>query len=130
MLYTFLTSLPGVYLNATLLAFMIIQIRKHGFIFSPVKIARVSWPLFRGLLLGAIPALLITSAFQQLEQPIWISQATLMVGFLFSAVLLHRASLEQVTNSKKCNWLIYILAAFQVVSFAIVLPFGSFLATS
>ena len=130
MFYTFLATLPDAYLNAAVLAFMIIQIRVHGFIFNPLKVARVLLPLFRCLLFGALPALVVASIFQQLEQPVWLTQATLMLGALVSAVLLHRACLRQVTNSKKCNWLIGILASLQVLFFAITLSSGSFLATS
>lgn len=116
----FLTAIPGAYVNATILVFMFIKIGEHGVIFNPIKLVRVFWPILGALLCGVIPAMLISGFSLQLDHPNQLSQmiissVILTVGALVSGVIMHRISLAQVTNTKRCNWAIGIIAGLQIV---------------
>jgi len=111
----FLSSVPGAYFNGILICFFVDLIRQHGFILSPWKVAKLTWPILKSLLLGFVPAVLISQFIQYFTSPaLSISLILGALGVFVSAVLLHRVLLTKVNKATNWNIAIVVLALIQL----------------
>jgi len=62
----FLVSVPGAYFNAVLMCFFVNLYRQHGFVFNPVKAMKLIRSAFKAMLLGVLPAVILSMVIQQL----------------------------------------------------------------
>lgn len=111
-----LGSVPGAYFNAVLLCFFVNLLRQNGLVLNPVKAAKLIWPVFRSMLLGFVPAVLLSSIIQWLIPS--LGNITLVLGplgALVSAILLHRFLLGEVGNPRQWNIAIAILTGAMIL---------------
>ena len=47
-----LSAVPGYWVNASIICFCIQLVRQEGLVFSPSRVFRLYWPLFRGMLIA------------------------------------------------------------------------------
>ena len=111
-----LGSLPGVYFNAVLICFFVNLLCQNGVVLNPVKAVSLIWPAFRSMLLGFVPAAILSSLIQQLiPSPNIITIVIVWLGALVSAILLHRFLLGEVDSPRKWNIAIAILACAMIL---------------
>jgi hypothetical protein len=111
-----LGSLPGVYFNAVLICFFFNLLRQNGLVLNPVKAAKLIWPVFKSMLLGFVPAAILSSLIQRLiPSPSIIAIVIVSLGALISAILLHRFLLGEVDSPRKWNIAIAILVCAMIL---------------
>lgn len=118
----FFGSIPGAYFNAVLVCFFVNLLRQNGLVLNPFKAAKLIWPAFKSMLLGFVPAAILSSLIQWLIPS--LSSASLIIaplGALVSAILLHRFLLNDVSNSKPWNIAIAVLACAMILFVWVVL---------
>lgn len=116
MVVIFLGSIPSTYFNAVWMCFFVNLLRQHGLVFNPMKAFKLVWPAFKTLLVGFVPAALLIPVVQKLMPSLTYAPLLLVsLGLLVSAALLHRMLLTHISNTRKWNVAIAILAIVQVV---------------
>lgn len=126
----FLFYIPGAYFNAVMICLFVKTLRQNGPIFSPLKAVKLLWPLLKtlvkALLLGFIPALLLSKLLQHIA-PSWdlVALSIILLGVLFSAIFVHRIVLADVVTQAKWNWVIVTLTLLQIIAFGSVLFFST-----
>ncbi len=115
-----LSKIPAAYFNAVGICFFVQSYRLHGLIMKPVQGMKESWLLFRAMLFGFVPVVLlgfVVMAFVPAEREILLISGS--IGAFICSALVHRTILGRAEHHTKWNWAIGILVLAQLIAYGI-----------